>query len=480
MKRCIKTNLVYKWLRRAAVAGILGSLAIASAAQGLEPASPAQDTPLRDRLNKRISVDLRKTPIEDVIRMIAEQAGVGVVIGPNVKGEVTVKLTSVTLEEALRSILDVHGCDYIAGHDIVRIVTRDQMPPAPVTVEKEASRVFEITYADVAEVVKSLDMLKSESGSVSSMQGTSNIVVTDKEAKIQAMAEFISKIDCMTPQILVEARIYDITSKDRFDLGVQWEGGTATTYNAATGKPDTATRTDPFATVGFNGTISKAENTKAGVRLGWLTSAVDIDMLMKAQQERVNAKLLANPRILVLDNETAHIKIVSEIPYQELQESQLGGSIGATAFREVGVELQVTPHLAKRDGMIRLHLRPVFSVVTGEVQVAGIGVTYPQPVVDKREADTKLLIKNGQTVVLGGLRKEQVTKQVNKVPLLGDLPLVGPLFRFTGEDKTNSELLVFITPRIVEEPNMAKSEAQSYKETELENMKPIAARADDE
>ncbi len=180
----------------------------------------------------------------------------------------------------------------------------------------------------------------------------------------------------------------------------------------------------------------------------------------------------------MLDNETDHIKIVSEIPYQELQESALGGATGTTAFREVGVELEVTPHLAKRDEMVRLHLRPVFSVVTGEVQVAGIGVTYPQPVVDRREADTKLLIGNGRTVVLGGLRKKEATKQVNKIPVLGDLPLAGPLFRFKGEDTINSELLVFITPQIVDPASLSKAEATAYQETELPDVEPVYTEAE--
>jgi type II secretory pathway component GspD/PulD (secretin) len=140
--------------------------------------------------------------------------------------------------------------------------------------------------------------------------------------------------------------------------------------------------------------------------------------------------------------------------------------------------LQVTPHLARRDEMIRLHLRPVFSVVTGEVDVGGSAAAYSQPIVDRREADTKLLVRNGQTVVLGGLRKRQVTKQINKVPLLGDLPILGGLFRFRGEDTVNSELLVFITPWTVEQPAMSEREAESYRETELDSLKPPHTRAE--
>ncbi|MBN1360405.1 MAG: hypothetical protein JW993_07430 [Sedimentisphaerales bacterium] len=468
MERSAANARHIRWLKPTLGVWIAWAIVAASGGRCAESPLSSASTSLRDRMAKTISIDVRKMPIEDVIRLLTEQVDVDTVLSPNVKGEVTVTLTDVTLEEALRSILEAHGCDYVAGENVVRILTREEMPTVP---EKDVTQIFEITYADIAAVVKSLDEFKSESGSVSYIQGTSHILVTDKEGKVQAMTAFIAEVDRMTPQILVEARIYDLTSKDRLDIGIRWDGGTATTYDAF-GNPDPSTKTDPFANAGFDGTIAKTESTTGALRFGWLTSAVDIDVLLKAQEERVNAKLLANPRILVLDNETAQMKIISEIPYQELQESALGGSIGATAFREVGVELHVTPHLARRDGLIRLHLRPVFSVVTGEVQVAGIGVTYPQPVVDKREADTKLLVKSGQTVVLGGLRKKQATKQVNKVPLLGDLPLVGRLFRFKGEDTINSELLVFITPWVVEQPGLSDQEARSFEETNFESIKP--------
>lgn len=474
MRQYNETRWASPWRRCAALAWWLCVVILVPGAIGMEPPTDEVKPDLRERLAQKISIEVRKMPLEDVIRLMTEQADVDIVVSPNVKGEATIKLTDVTLEEALRGILEVHGCDYVIGDNIIRILTHEEIPTVP---ERQTTELIEVTYADVAEVVKSLEGFKSETGSITHMQGTSHILITDGEQKVKAMMEFVNQVDRMTPQILVEARIYDVTSKERFDLGVQWEAGTGTTYGI-TGEPDIASRTEPFATGGFNGTISKAENTSGGVRLGWLSSSVDVDVLLKAQQEEVNAKLLANPRILVLDNETANIKIVSEIPYQELQESALGGAIGTTAFREVGVELEVTPHLAKRDQMVRLHLRPVFSVVTGEVQVAGIGVTYPQPVVDRREADTKLLIANGQTVVLGGLRKKEVSKQINKIPLLGDLPLAGGLFRFKGEDTVNSELLVFITPRIIDPASLSEAEAKSYQETELPGVEPVYTEAE--
>jgi len=155
-------------------------------------------------------------------------------------------------------------------------------------------------------------------------------------------------------------------------------------------------------------------------------------------------------------------------------------SFGTTEFKDVGVTLEVTPHIARRDKMVRLELKPTFSVQTGTVDVGDPGqeIAYPQPVVDKREAETTLLIKNGQTVVLGGLRKKNVGKQVNRVPLLGDIPLVGKLFRFKAEQTVLSEIVVFVTPWIVESPAMDGDERAALEATEFERPKVVTTQAE--
>jgi type II secretory pathway component HofQ len=197
-------------LKLATAVWIAWSLLASSAAHGQDPNGATAQSPLQERLKKKISVEFRKTPIEDVIRIIAEQADVDIVTSPNIKGETTVKLTDVPLQEALRSILDVHGFDFVIGENIIRVLTREEMPKVP---ERQITQVFEITYADVAEVVKSLEKFKSDVGFVSHVEGTSHILVTDKEAKVKDMGEFIRQVDRMTPQILVVARIYDVTAR---------------------------------------------------------------------------------------------------------------------------------------------------------------------------------------------------------------------------------------------------------------------------
>jgi type IV pilus assembly protein PilQ len=448
---------------------------------------PPGEVPFEQRMQKKISVQFRSTPIEDVIRIMAEQANVDIVKSPSVTGVVTCTLTDVPLEEALNQILSAHGYAYVLSQNMIRVITAADKTEKP---EPLQTRTYEIVYADVKEVVKALDKFKSKQGTISSIEGTSHIIVTDTESKIRDISTFIEKIDRMTPQILVEARIYDITSKDKLDLGVEWNAGRNTQYYAggeAVVPPGTIGETktgnnEPFATGIFRGATGKTSGTTGVLKFGWLKDGVDIDAVIKAQQNVINAKLLANPRILVLDNEKASISIISEIPYQQLTEGGggAGSPIGTTAFKEVGVKLEVTAHLAARDEMIRLQLKPEFSIQTSNVVLVrtGTDLEYPQPVVDKRTADTKLLVKNGQTVVLGGLRKKDVTKQINKVPFLGDLPLAGALFRFKGEDTVNSEIVVFVTPWIIKQPVMSQREQDAYDTTEFKGPKPADTKAE--
>jgi type II secretory pathway component GspD/PulD (secretin) len=206
--------------------------------------------------------------------------------------------------------------------------------------------------------------------------------------------------------------------------------------------------------------------------LGWLNNSVDIDMLIRAEKEITEAKLLANPRILVLDNETALFDIVTEFPYVERTISE-GSITESVKFKEVGVKLVVTPHVT-RDGMIRLRIQPEFGVFVERVTLS----TTDVPVVDTRKVDTIALIKDGQTVVLGGMRKKDVSKQINKIPLLGDLPLIGGLFRFEGEDTAITELIVFITPRIITQPVLSLDEQLAFDETNFSRPVPTPTGAE--
>ena len=429
-------------------------------------------TTLEQRMQEKIFIDAIDLPIDMVIRQLAEQANVDLIKSPKVIGNVTVKLTDVPLEEALKNILRAHGFDYVTDKNMIRIVPVEDIIEAE---ERLASKIYRITYADVAEIQKALEKFISKRGTVSLSPGTSHIIVTDTESNIKAIDKFVEEIDQITSQVLVEVRIYDVTTQDTLDLGIQWEAGRNTDYSAGALGDNPSNHTFPFIIGGFGGPTSKTADTTIGaLRFGWLDSAIDIDALISAEQENINAKLLANPRILVLDNETAVFDIVTEHPYVERTIS--GELITETIrYKSVGTKLQVTPHVT-RDGMLRLHIMPEFGVKVRDVEL----ISGDVPVIDTRKVDTIALVKHGQTVVLGGLRKKEVSQQTNKIPLLGDLPILGALFRFEGESTTNSEIVVFITPRIITRAVLSEDEQQAYKETEFSRPEPVITKAEAE
>lgn len=407
-------------------------------------------TPIEQRMRKTVSVEFRETPIADVVRQLGAQADVDIILSPKVQGNVTATLTDVPLDEALNNILAVHGASYVAGKNMIRIV-----PISELTVEqaKMVTRVYRIMYADVKDVASALDKFVSKNGQLSFSIGTSNIIVTDTEDKIKSIDTFIKEIDRITPQILVEAKVYDISSDDRLDLGIQWTAGRNTNFGetGSLGSLDKSGKTSPFIT----GAVTPATNftnvsgAQDQIRFGVLNNSVNIDAILSAKQRGISAKLLANPRVMVLDNEKANIKIIQEVPYQELSQTAGGGNIGTTQFKEVGVELVVTPHITE-EGLVRMHLKPSFSTKGDSllISVPGTSTVTSVPAINKRETDTIALVRDGDTVVLGGLRERTINKEVDKVPLLGDIPLIGLLFRFQGEQFVNSELVVFVTPTI--------------------------------
>lgn len=504
-----------------------------------QPAKAEILTEIQLKMQQEISVDFSETPIEDVLRILAKQADVDIVKSPKVVGNVTATLSDIPLEEALDNILAAHGYGYIPTKNMIRIVPREEIYDAP---EKMVNRVYKITYADVAELEKVLSKFLSSRGSISSMPGTSNIIVSDTEGKIEAIDRFIEEVDRVTQQVLVEVRIYDVTDTDRFDLDIQWNAGrntpitdisrtktsgtssthsttdvgdtvevtetvrtetettdeagdvveedkTVTTTTGGTSAGRVADSTTNETTSGDNttettdrtwqrDTYSKSKpfvggsfnpSTGGTLRFGVLNDIVDIELVLNMLHKEEWAVLLANPSIMVLDNETATFEIIEEIPYKDVSNTSNGGQLTSTQFKEVGVKLEVTPHIT-RDDMLKLRIVPEFSV--SEAQTRNPVTLEPiVPTVNTRRLDTIALLQNGSTVVLGGLRKQKVVKNLSKVPLFGDLPLLGGLFRSENEESKTTEVLVFITPTIIDVSIMESDEAQAYEYTNIRKAK---------
>jgi len=457
----------------------------------------------QERLRTKITYSCVDKPIEDVLDDLAKEANLSIVRSLHVTGPLTLQVTDVPLEEVLSNILAANNFTYVATPSMIRVVPLSE---AATLREEVVTEVYRITYANVEEVAKALQSFVSDQGRVAVNTGTSHIVVTDTADRIKAVGKFIERIDCETQQVLVEVRIYDIISNDAFEIEPKWkiernadtvttkhsgsskgstssgiESETSTNIDSSSaipldyvgaipvfGNTETSTNNDSWLSSGiedsqktskewerkrrkpvFGGAFDRKDGGTISVSL--LNNAIDLDFVLTMLHSLEEAKLLASPRVMVLDNETALFETVREIPYTERTTTAgSAGTITSTKFKPVGVKLNVTPHIA-RDGMIRLKIEPEFGVV---VELNDDGA----PTIDTRRAVTTNIIKDGQTIVLGGLRKSEMRKEVNKVPLLGDLPVLGGLFRSESESEMTTELVVFITTTIVESPNMSKAE----------------------
>jgi type IV pilus assembly protein PilQ len=459
----------------------------------------------KEKLQTRITYSCVNLPIETVLMNLAEQANIDIVKSPKVTGNVTVKVTEVPLEEALTNILAAHDYTYVTTESMVRVVP---LPEIATAREPLVTRIYQITYADANDVAKALGNYISNRGNLALNKGTSHIIVTDTENKIKGIDKFIEQIDYATPQLLVEVRLYDITATEGFELGTEWTVGRNVTTHIETDLPLGTTNTTTFTetTSGVyrdsddgpansftvEGTTEETTELPLGAFLArtpeqlkefttrrrkpfvggsfdrleggtlnfsLLNDAVDLEFALNVLHKQVEAKLLANPRILVLDNETANFEIIREIPYRELMQVAREDPITYTAFKNVGVHLKVTPHIA-RDEMVKLHIEPEFGVLVG-LNAEGT------PTVDTRRANTVTMIKDGQTIAFGGLKQNKTTKDIAKVPLLGDLPLIGGLFRSETESVETSELVLFITTTIITEPALSQIEQRQFEATEF-------------
>ncbi|HLB74522.1 MAG TPA: tetratricopeptide repeat protein [Sedimentisphaerales bacterium] len=553
------------------------SLVIPPAASGANDGPGLAAGKAQAALRTKITGAWMDESIDKVLMDLADQTGVDIVKSPEVTGNVTAKITAVPLAEVLANILAAHGFTYVATDNMIRVTVLPEIARAK---EELISKVYHITYADANDVAGSLARFVSDKGSVAFNKGTSHIVVTDTEQRIKAVDDFVAQLDRQTQQVLVEVKIYEITTSEGFDLGsafraarvIEYEtqgvmNPTTTTttvtpgynviteettpdimattatdgYNIATTEtraesglnsneqtlrtgtdpysqyvtyltPTTVNRTDTTSqtydpvtttetTYGGTGTttethdpVTTTETTVTETPTGYYTpkrgkpfvgasfdpqqggtlsfslldDAVDFEFALNVLKKEVESKLLANPRILVVDNETANFEIVREIPYRELLQVAREDPVSYTDFKNVGVLLKVTPHVA-RGGLIRLRIAPEFSMLVSQD-------VYGVPTIDARRADTTALIKDGQTIAIGGLRKRETSKSIAKVPIIGDIPLVGNLFKSSSESVQINELVVLITPRLID--NMDNPPAELTEDGE--NGIPKAFRGDKE
>ncbi|MEM6330639.1 MAG: hypothetical protein AAF790_10365 [Planctomycetota bacterium] len=291
-----------------------------------------------------------------------------------------------------------------------------------------------------------LETVLSPAGRVASMAEEDRLVVVDFAANLQMAQAVLQRIDQPRPQVAVRALIYDISLQDMEEIGLNWQ--------SLAGGNGTASFEDGGLSVGsitsgggaLVNSVTKAPfgDTATGGSFTFFTlnNNLNLAAVASALQTATDSRLLASPNVTVVNNNIATIQAVEEVPFQQLTQTGAGGNIGTTAFREAGVTLQVTPKIAL-DGTIEMDVKPEFSRLTGFTPGDN------QPIIDRRTAETRVRVANGQTFVIAGLRQRSDVGDFKGIPLLTDVRFFGHLFRARETDIRESELVVFLSPTIV-------------------------------
>jgi type IV pilus assembly protein PilQ len=286
------------------------------------------------------------------------------------------------------------------------------------------TRIVQVVYANAAELQAPIQKSLGKRGQIEVDQRTNSLVVTDIPSRVESAVQMIQHLDSQTPQVEIVAKLVDVDARYSKDLGVLWE---ATGIHSSGG-----------ASIEGNAGSGDVANPAGSVRFGLVKSWGAVAGVLKALEQDNKANIISNPRITTVNNREARILVGKKIPLITLDEA--GNAV--TQLTTIGITMRVTPHI-NDNNRITLDLHPEVSDLSSQATVQG-GV-----IITTSEADTRVMVGNGETAVIGGLIRSNTTTLNRGVPFLKNLPLIGALFRQTSEVKEKRELLIFVTPRII-------------------------------
>lgn len=387
---------------------------------------------------RKISFRLIDAEIRNILRLMADFAGVNIVAGSEIKGEVTVILNDVPWRQALNIILKTKNFGIIEeDYGILRVVTQSEVERAQrekYEAEKELERlaplkteVLKIKYATAQELLRVAQTVQDERGSVNVEDRTNSLIITGTANYIKKVKDLVSKLDTHTPQVVVQARVISITPSLTKDFGIQW--GIGNPLN-----PTTDTHIDANVNPGALST------TGGTVAFGSLVSGFELETLFSAMESQGQGEVLSEPRITVLDNKSARIH--AGMQRESTLQDEAGNTI--TQTQDIGVILEVSPHIVADDKIL----------MDLSVEISSLPeVSTEQRVINKDDAETQIMVDNNATAVIGGLMRTDRTQTQTSVPILGKLPLFGKFFRKDTYSLQKRELMIFVTPTIVRPPN---------------------------
>jgi len=376
------------------------------------------------------------------------------VAGPGVQGKVTVSLREVTLQEALETILLANGLNFVTLGNVIVVKPVSTSIPG-----ERRARLYRLNYINASQlkeaiadllsdgaVVKVLSPQFAEVGNtgpqqeaqLSGMERSSMLLVSDRPEVLRQIDALVKKLDVPTPQVMIEARLVELSPTDQKSLGIDWDKTISATLMYE--------QTLPSGRVQTYSALKESPLGEGKWRFGHLTAA-EFSAVLEFLKSHTESKLISNPKILAMDNQEAVISVGTTVPIPQINRGVGGqGDIVTFTYKDVNIELRVTPHVSEGD-LILMSVRPVIEEITGEVVVDA----NRAPITSKRSIQTVVAVRDGETVVIGGMIKEKKIKTQKKVWLLGDIPLLGHLFTHETSEVRQSDLLIFITPHIVRE-----------------------------
>ncbi len=406
-----------------------------------------------------VNLNFKGVDIKEVLAVLAESSGMNFVVDENVKATVTIRLDNVPWDQALDIILESYDLEKKQTGNILRIApkgkfSREQRDRFREMEEKRKYEELEIkiipvNYLDAQRLRQVVNQVLTKGrGDVQIDKRTNSLVVMDRPEVLQMVTELIRRLDKPTKQVLIEARIVEATVAVTREIGVRW--GADFDIGPHTGTPTGMQFPNDMQVGGavlggaenaaMNAGSSSSGGGAIGLSVGHLTNAVDLDVMLRALEAQEKVKIISSPRIITLTDEKASIQQGISIPYPP--PSTMGAGGVGWQFVEASLKLDVTPHVAQDDS-ITLEIQ---TQNNEPVTVAGADM----PGVSTKEVQTTILLMDGETAVIGGIFKITDRNPTTQVPFFGNLPYIGRIFKYEQSESRNEELLIFLTPQIVE------------------------------
>ncbi len=416
----------------------------------------------------KISFDFYDADIKNVLKILADLSGKNILVAEDVKGKVTIRLDGVSWEEALDVILKGNDLSKIEDDRVIRVVTmkkflderkRDRDEKMEFLREREARQKLEedlitetvfINYVDALEMEKIIrgdekekkfKGLLTANGAVIPVKWTNSLIIKESKENLEQIKVRIREHDIAPSQVQIEARIVEANSDFSRELGVQWNATYRKGDNSTSGGVGYVQPTVPASPAPIPAPtpipLPFVPAGSLGVLIGAASDSFRLDARLSALESEGRGKIISNPKVVASDNQPAVIKQGTQIPYQSV--SQNGTQ---TQFIDAVLSLEVTPHVTK-DGNVSMKIK-----ATKDKPIYILG--SPVPGIDKKEATTHVLVRDGETVVVGGIYEAEQSEMNEGIPLLRKLPLLGWLF-FNYDKKANikKELLIFVTPSVL-------------------------------